>query len=116
MFRGTLSWLGWLVAGLCLMGMMSFYTSNKDYYDNSGGVQEKYHSLSTKHSDNKIAVIDASGIIMSGDGFVKKHSGHGGIYTPRDPADDPIFSNLGPEVADGFFSKGTHRPYGLAAT
>ena len=71
-FRGVLTWLGWLVAGFCLLGMMSLYASKMEYFDTTGGIQEKYHSLSTKHSDNKIAIINATGVIMSGDGFVKR--------------------------------------------
>jgi protease-4 len=50
----------------------SIYTSNRDYFDNSGGIQEKYHSLSKKSGTSKIAVLDASGVIMSGQGFVKR--------------------------------------------
>ncbi len=69
--RGILSWLGWLIAGICLMAIMALYASKQEYFDNSGGVQEKYHSLSKDYSDNKIAVIDASGVIMTGD-FVKR--------------------------------------------
>ena len=71
-WRGILSWLGWIVAGLCLLSIMTFFSSRKEYFDNSGGIQEKYHSLSKKTSTNKIAVLKATGVITSGDGFVKR--------------------------------------------
>jgi len=71
-WRGILSWLGWLIAGLCLLAIMSFVGSRKEYFDNSGGIQEKYHSLSKTTSSNKIAVLKATGVITTGDGFVKK--------------------------------------------
>lgn len=70
-FRGVLSWMGWLVAGLCFMTVVGLYASRKEYFDTSGGIQEKYHSLSKDYSDAKIAVIDASGVIMTGD-FIKR--------------------------------------------
>lgn len=72
MFRGMLSWLGWMLAGLCLLAILSFFGSRQEYFDNSGGIREKYHSLSKKSSANKIAVLHVSGMITSGDGFVKR--------------------------------------------
>ncbi len=71
-WRGILSWLGWLIAGLCLLAIMSFVTSRNEYFNNSGGIQEKYHSLSKASSSNKIAVLKATGVITTGDGFVKR--------------------------------------------
>lgn len=53
------------------MAIMGLYASKKEYFNDSGGIKEKYHSLSKTNSDNKIAVINASGVIMTGDGFVK---------------------------------------------
>jgi protease-4 len=43
----------------------------RDYYDNSGGIQEKYHSLA-HYGRDKVAVINVGGVIMEGDGFVKR--------------------------------------------
>lgn len=71
MWRGILSWLGWMIAGLCLLGFMSFFTARQEYFDNTGGVTEKFHSLS-KVAQNKIAVVNATGMITTGDGYVKK--------------------------------------------
>ena len=70
-FGRLLSWLGWLVAAACLLYALSLYSANQDYFDNSGGISEKYHSLS-KTAKSKVAVLNASGVIMSGQGFVKK--------------------------------------------
>lgn len=68
---GFFGWLGWLAFGMCLLSLLGYYNTQKDYFDNSGGITEKYHSLS-KTATDKVAVIDASGVIMSGNGFVKK--------------------------------------------
>lgn len=66
-----LGWLGWLVAAGCLLYALSLYNTSQDYFNNSGGISEKYHSLS-RTAKSKIAVLDASGVIMSGQGFVKQ--------------------------------------------
>lgn len=68
--RGFVSWLGWVLAGICLLAAIGIYSSNRNYFDNAGSIQEKYHSLEKTGSD-KIVVLDASGVIMGG-GFVKK--------------------------------------------
>lgn len=70
--RGFVSWLGWVLAGICLLAAFSIYSSNRSYFDNSGSIQEKYHSLSKSTGADKIVVLDASGVIMSGQGFVKQ--------------------------------------------
>ncbi len=69
--RRAVGWLGWLGVGLCLVIITGLMSSSRDYFNTSGGIQEKYHSLS-KMSRNKVAVIDISGVIMQGDGFVKR--------------------------------------------
>jgi protease-4 len=71
LFGRLVAWLGWLVVGICLVVILGLVSSSRDYYDTTGGVSEKYHSLS-KTARNKVAVIDASGVIMQGDGFVKR--------------------------------------------
>lgn len=71
-WRSLLSWLGWMVAGLCVLAIISFFGSRQEYFDRSGGIREKYHSLSKTNSDNKIAILNASGMITTGDGFVKR--------------------------------------------
>jgi len=71
-FARLFSWLGWLLAAICLCAALSFYFANRDYFDHTGGLQERHHSLSTKNTASKIAVLNASGVIMSGQGFVKQ--------------------------------------------
>jgi protease IV len=56
------------VAFMWILGMSAAYQS---YFSPADGPQEKYHSLSKSASD-KIAIIDISGTIIEGDGFVKK--------------------------------------------
>lgn len=55
-------------AVVTIMGMSAAYQS---YFSPSNGPQERYHSLSRTATD-KIAVIDISGAILEGDGFVKQ--------------------------------------------
>jgi protease-4 len=55
-----------------LVAAFGVYSSNKSYFDNKGSIEERYHSLSKEATANKIAVLDASGVIMSGQGFVKR--------------------------------------------
>lgn len=71
LLRRAVGWLGWFGFGLCLVIIMGLISSSRDYFNTSGGIQEKYHSLS-KMSRNKIAVINISGVIMKGNGFVKR--------------------------------------------
>ena len=56
------------VAILIIVGLVTKYQS---YFGLNEGLQEKYHSLS-KDATKKIAIINLSGTIMEGDGFVKK--------------------------------------------
>ena len=71
LLRRLLGWIGWLGLGLCVLIIFGLISSSQDYFDATGGIQEKYHSLS-KTSRTKVAVIDISGVIMQGDGFVKR--------------------------------------------
>lgn len=54
-------------AVMTIFGLMSSYQS---YFSDPSGPQEKYHSLS-KMANKKIAIVDVSGTIMQGEGFVK---------------------------------------------
>ena len=65
------SWLGWVGLMICIPIMASMFAMYSDYFDTSGGLTEKYHSLS-KSSKNKIAVIRAEGTIMSSEGYISK--------------------------------------------
>ena len=66
-----ISWVGWVGLMICIPIIIGMAAAFEDYFNTSGGVREKYHSLS-KNADNKIALIELTGIISEGDGFVKK--------------------------------------------
>lgn len=66
-----ISWVGWTgftVTGLMLVAQM---IALGEYFHTSEGVSEKFHS-GGKFATDKIAVIDVTGVIMEGDGFVKR--------------------------------------------
>jgi protease-4 len=69
--RSWLPWLGWMGFLLCGLLLLNSWNASKDYYDVSGGVREKYVSGPRKAKD-KVAVIRLEGVIMEGDGFVKR--------------------------------------------
>jgi protease-4 len=64
-------WLGWAAAMLCLVWAIGAWSAYRDYLDEDKGITEKYVSGSKK-ADDKIAIISIEGVIMDGDGFVKK--------------------------------------------
>lgn len=72
MWRGMMGWTAWMLAGFCLLAVMNFASSQHAYFDTTGGIREKYHSLSKDTSGDRIAVLNATGMITSGDGFVKR--------------------------------------------
>lgn len=53
---------------MVIIGMVGSYRS---YFNEPDRPQERYHSLA-RHATKKIAIIDLSGAIMDGDGFVKR--------------------------------------------
>jgi len=57
-----------IIAGISIFGLVSRYQS---YFSPPGGPQERFHSLSQEATE-KIAIVDISGTIMEGDGFVKQ--------------------------------------------
>ena len=66
-FWGWILWIGLFALGMVVLGQWAMLA---DYFDTSGGIEEKYVSGS-KTADDKIAVITVSGVIMDGEGFVK---------------------------------------------
>ena len=64
------SWIGWTGFLLCLMALLSMTFKTRDYFNTTGGIQEKYHS-GDKRADAKIAIIRVTGAIGRGDGYVK---------------------------------------------
>ncbi|MBM4005296.1 MAG: signal peptide peptidase SppA [Planctomycetes bacterium] len=67
-WMGRLGWVGFLG---CLLIVLVQWASLAQYFDNSGGIYESFHSGSTSSQD-KVAIIDISGVIVDGDGFVKR--------------------------------------------
>lgn len=67
-FMSRLGWLGFSVTGLLLV---SQFLATGEYFQTSDGVSEKYHS-GAKYASDKVAVIDVTGVILEGDGFVKR--------------------------------------------
>ncbi|MDE0734289.1 MAG: signal peptide peptidase SppA [Pirellulaceae bacterium] len=70
-FTRFVSMLGWLGFLLCGLSLMSHFSAKTDYFDTSEGIKEHFHSRS-KDATDKIAIITLSGVIMEGDGFVKR--------------------------------------------
>jgi protease IV len=64
-------WLGWFLAGIFLLMMLGAFSAYSEYLDEDKGITEKFVSGSKK-ADDKIAIISIEGVIMDGDGFVKK--------------------------------------------
>ncbi|MDA1052774.1 MAG: signal peptide peptidase SppA [Planctomycetota bacterium] len=67
---GTFAMLGWMAFGLCAMFLVAQLFTLSDYFDNSGGITEKYHS-GAKFADDKVAIISITGVILEGEGYVK---------------------------------------------
>jgi len=72
---GSILWkivagLGWLGILFCVPIILALAISSADYYNTTEGVTEKYYQ-GDKTASDKIAVIDVSGVIMEGEGYVK---------------------------------------------
>jgi protease-4 len=66
-FWSWMGWFGFFIVGLIVIGQ---WVVLADYFDTSGGVEEKYVS-GEKTAQDKIAIITISGVIMESEGFVK---------------------------------------------
>lgn len=66
-----MSFAGWTGFILCAFSLMSYFGAETDYFDTSEGIKEQFHSRSQDAKD-KIAIISVSGVILEGDGFVKR--------------------------------------------
>jgi protease-4 len=62
-----MSWTGFLLCGAMLIGQSLAFS---EYFDTTGGIREKYHS-GNKFGQQKIAILNISGIILDGEGYVK---------------------------------------------
>lgn len=70
-FLRVLVWIGWAGFLFCFLLLLGLQATMSEYFDTSGGITEKFHSGDQQASD-KIAVITLKGVIMEGDGFVKR--------------------------------------------
>lgn len=66
-FWSWVGWLGFFTVGMILLGQWVILA---EYFDTTGGVEEKYVS-GPKLSEDKLAIITISGVIVEGEGFVK---------------------------------------------
>jgi protease-4 len=69
--RRWFSWLGWMAFFIALSVIMGMATQYRDYFDNSGGIREKFHS-GEETGQAKIAIIEVNGIIASANPYVKR--------------------------------------------
>ncbi len=63
--------IAWIGLAIALVVIISQYAAYHQYYQTTPGIQEKFYARD-KTSNQKIAIIDISGIIMEGEGFVKR--------------------------------------------
>jgi protease IV len=69
-FWSRIGWAGFIFCAIALLGLQ---TRLSNFFDTSGGINEKFHSGSTSTlTTDKIAIITVSGPILGGDGFAKK--------------------------------------------
>jgi protease-4 len=65
------SWIGWIGFIACGVMLLALSVMMSEYFDTTGGIEEKYHSLA-KTATDKIAIISIEGLITGGEGFVKR--------------------------------------------
>lgn len=65
------SWIGWTGFTICALSLLGLYGKFQNYFDDSHGLTEKYVA-GEKFADNKVVVLTIDGVIMSGEGYVKK--------------------------------------------
>jgi len=70
-FGRFFSWIGWAGFTLCAILLLSQYAMLSDYFDSTGGIYEKYHS-GAEFGGDKVAIISLTGVIVEGNGFVKR--------------------------------------------
>jgi protease-4 len=68
---GSLGKLLLVLVGILVLVIFGLIGSYRSYFNDPEKPQERYHSLA-RHAAKKIAIIDLSGAIMEGDGFVKR--------------------------------------------
>ncbi len=70
-FSRVFRWLPWVLLGLSLTFNMGLMASYQDYLQTDTNIEERFFSHEIAARD-KVAIIDISGVIISGEGFVKR--------------------------------------------
>ncbi|MCA9148540.1 MAG: signal peptide peptidase SppA [Planctomycetales bacterium] len=70
-FFRWLSWMGWVGCFMAVSAIIGMTAKYNEYFDATAGIEEKFHS-GAKSADDKVAIIDISGVIGASDEFVKK--------------------------------------------
>jgi protease IV len=65
------SWAGWTGFAACGLLVLGQWLALADYFNTTGNVEEKYVQ-GEKFSSDKVAIISIDGVIIDGDGFVKR--------------------------------------------
>ena len=65
------AWLGWSSCFVLLVILIGQALTMSEYFDTTGGIMEKFHS-GEPFAATKVAIINGSGVIMQGDGYVKQ--------------------------------------------
>ena len=73
---GSILWrivaaIGWIGVLFCVPIILGQAISSANYYNTTEGVSEKYFS-GDKSADDKIAIISVTGVIMQGEGYIRK--------------------------------------------
>jgi protease-4 len=63
--------IGWVGLIICIALLIAQYTAQRDYYNVDRGLQERFHSLN-EYGDVKVAIINVSGVLIDGNGYVKR--------------------------------------------
>jgi protease IV len=69
-FSRFVSWLGWFLFGITFLSLMGFWASYANYLTPSEHITEK-HVSGEEFGANKVAILNISGVIMEGEGYVK---------------------------------------------
>jgi protease-4 len=64
----AIGWFGFVICGVLLLQQRA---ANRDYLDTSRGIRERLHS-GAEYGSDKVAIIAVRGVILEGDGFVKR--------------------------------------------
>lgn len=65
------SWIPWAIAGMSALVAIASFGANSRYFQKSGQVEERWHSLS-KDAPSRVAIVDVIGAIMGGSGFARQ--------------------------------------------